>query len=45
LFSQDRTKKEAIGNIGEASKGHGVALEEDNLPVAEEKFDALPIAA
>lgn len=43
-ISQGKTKEEAIGNIREAIKGYIAALEEDNLPVPEEKFDALLVA-
>ncbi len=42
--SQGRSKEEAIDNIKEAIKGYVAALEEDNLPVPEEKFDALLVA-
>jgi len=42
--SQGRTKEQAISNIKEAIKGYVAALEEDNLPVPEEKFDALLVA-
>ena len=43
-ISQGRSKEEAIDNIKEAIKGYVAALEEDNLPVPEEKFDALLVA-
>jgi predicted RNase H-like HicB family nuclease len=42
--SQGRSKEEAITNIKEAIKGYVAALEEDNLPVPEEKFEALLVA-
>ena len=42
--SQGKSKEEAIDNIKEAIKGYVAALEEDNLPVPEEKFDALLVA-
>ena len=42
--SQGKTKEQAINNIKEAIKGYVAALEEDNLPVPEEKFDALLVA-
>jgi predicted RNase H-like HicB family nuclease len=42
--SQGRSKEEAITNIKEAIKGYVAALEEDSLPVPEEKFDALLVA-
>lgn len=38
--SQGKTKEQAIDNIREAIGGYVAALEEDNLPVPEEKFDA-----
>ena len=40
-ISQGRTKEEAIANIGEAIRGYVKALEQDDLPVPEERFDAL----
>lgn len=43
-ISQGKTKEEAISNIREAIRGYVAALEEDNLPVPEEKFDALLVA-
>lgn len=43
-ISQGKTREEAISNIREAIKGYVAALEEDNLPVPEEKFDALLVA-
>lgn len=43
-ISQGRTKQEAIDNIKEAIQGYIEALEEDNLPVPEERFDALIVA-
>ena len=42
--SQGKTKEQAIDNIKEAIEGYVAALEEDNLPVPEEKFDALLVA-
>jgi predicted RNase H-like HicB family nuclease len=39
--SQGRSREEAINNIKEAIKGYVATLKEDNLPVPEEKFDAL----
>ena len=38
-ISQGTTKEEAIANIGEAIRGYIAALEEDNLPVPEERFE------
>ncbi len=42
--SQGKSKEEAINNIKEAIKGYVAALEDDNLPVPEEKFEALLVA-
>ena len=42
--SQGSTKEEAAVNIKEAIKGYIAALEEDNLPVPEERFEALLLA-
>jgi predicted RNase H-like HicB family nuclease len=42
--SQGKTREEAISNIREAIKGYITALEEDGLPVPEERFDALLVA-
>jgi predicted RNase H-like HicB family nuclease len=42
--SQGKSKEEAINNIKEAIEGYVAALEEDNLPVPKEKFDALMVA-
>ena len=39
-ISQGRTKEEAIANIREAIAGYIAALEEDGLPVPEERFYA-----
>lgn len=38
-ISQGKTREEAISNIKEAIEGYVKALEEDNLPVPEEKFE------
>jgi predicted RNase H-like HicB family nuclease len=43
-ISQGKTKEEAIGNIKEAIEGYVAALKEDNLPVPEDRFDALLVA-
>lgn len=40
-ISQGHSKEEAISNIKEAIQGYIAALEEDNLPVPEEKFDMI----
>ncbi len=42
--SQGRTREEAISNIREAIEGYISALEQDNLPVPPEKFEALLVA-
>ena len=42
--SQGRTKAEAIANIKEAIRGYVEVLEEDHLPVPEERFEALVVA-
>ena len=42
--SQGITKQEAIANIKEAIRGYVAALEEDNLSVPEDRFDALLVA-
>jgi predicted RNase H-like HicB family nuclease len=38
------TREDAIANIREAIRGYVAALEEDQLPVPAERFDALLIA-
>jgi predicted RNase H-like HicB family nuclease len=43
-ISQGKSKEQAIHNIKEAIEGYVAALEEDNLPVPEEKFDAFLVA-
>jgi predicted RNase H-like HicB family nuclease len=43
-ISQGRTKEEAIANIKEAIRGYIGALEEDNLPVPAERFEAYVVA-
>ncbi len=43
-ISQGSTKEEAAANIREAINGYIAALEEDNLPVPEERFEALLLA-
>ncbi len=40
-ISQGRTREEAIANIRQAARGYVKALEQDDIPVPEEKFDAL----
>jgi predicted RNase H-like HicB family nuclease len=43
-ISQGTTKEEAITNIKEAIHGYIAALEEDGLPVPQERFDTLMVA-
>ena len=43
-ISQGRTREEAIENAKEAIRGYIAALEEDNLAVPEDRFDALLVA-
>jgi len=43
-LSQGRSRDEAILNIKEAIHAYTLALEEDQLPVPEEKFDTLVVA-
>jgi len=43
-ITQGSTKEEAVANIKEAIRGYVAALEEDNLPVPEERFDAMLLA-
>ena len=42
--SQGQSREDAIANIREAIEGYIFALREDNLPVPEERFDALIVA-
>jgi len=42
-ISQGRTKEEAITNIREAIQGYIAALEEDHLPVPEERFETIVV--
>jgi len=42
--SQGHTKEEAVANIREAIAGYLEALEEDGLPVPEDRFEALLVA-
>ena len=39
--SQGVTKEEAVTNIKEAIRGYIAALEEDHLPIPEDRFDAM----
>lgn len=43
-ISQGKTREEAVTNIREAIQGYIAALQEDGLPVPEERFDTLVIA-
>ena len=43
-ISQGQTKEEAIVNIREAIKGYIAALEEDGLPVPDDRFEAVLVA-
>jgi predicted RNase H-like HicB family nuclease len=43
-ISQGITKQEAIANIKEAIGGYIAALEEDGLPISEERFETLLVA-
>ena len=43
-ISQGETREEAIRNIREAIEGYIAALEEDDLPVPEERFELLTAA-
>jgi predicted RNase H-like HicB family nuclease len=43
-ISQGKTKEEALANIREAIEGYLLALEEDERPIPEERFEALLVA-
>jgi len=43
-ISQGKTREEVITNIKEAITGYIAALEEDGLPVPEERFETLVVA-
>ena len=43
-ISQGETRDLAVANIREAIEGYILALQEDHLPVPEERFDALLVA-
>ncbi len=43
-ITQGATREEAIGNAKEAIEGYILALQEDGLPVPEDKLDALLMA-
>jgi len=42
--SQGNTREEAAQNMKEAIQGYVAALEEDGLPVPEERFEVLVVA-
>jgi predicted RNase H-like HicB family nuclease len=42
--SQGASREEAVMNIREAIEGYILALRDDNLPVPEERFEALLVA-
>ncbi len=42
--SQGETKAQAIANIKEAIEGYILALNEDHLPVPEDRFEAILLA-
>lgn len=42
--SEGATREEAVRNVKEAMEGYILALEEDGLPVPEERFDVLLLA-
>ena len=43
-ISQGESKAQAIANIREAIEGYVAALEEDGVPVPEDRFDAIVMA-
>ncbi len=43
-ISQGNTKEETIKNIKEAIEGYILALQDDDLPIPEEHFDAMVVA-
>ena len=43
-ISQGKSREEAITNVKEAITAYIAALEEDNLPIPEERFEALLVA-
>jgi predicted RNase H-like HicB family nuclease len=42
--SQGKTKQEALQNIKDAIRGYIAALDEDGLPVPEDRFEVLVVA-
>lgn len=43
-ISQGKTKEEVIANIKEAIEGYIAALEEDHIPIPEERFESILVA-
>ncbi|NOZ06675.1 MAG: type II toxin-antitoxin system HicB family antitoxin [Chloroflexi bacterium] len=43
-ISQGKTREEALVNIKEAIEGYIATLEEDRLPIPEERFESLLVA-
>jgi predicted RNase H-like HicB family nuclease len=43
-ISQGTTREDAIKNIKEAIEGYILALQDDGLPIPEERFEAMIIA-
>ncbi|MEW6448692.1 MAG: type II toxin-antitoxin system HicB family antitoxin [Bacillota bacterium] len=43
-ISQGKSKEEAVTNIKEAIRGYIAALQEDGLPVPEERFETIVVA-
>ena len=43
-ISQGKTREEAVRNIKEAIDGYIATLEEDGLPIPEERFEVLVVA-
>jgi predicted RNase H-like HicB family nuclease len=43
-ISQGTTREDAIKNIKEAIEGYIIALQDDGLPIPEERFEAMIIA-
>jgi len=43
-ISQGESREQAVANIKEAIKGYVKALEEDGLPVPDERFETLLVA-
>jgi predicted RNase H-like HicB family nuclease len=43
-ISQGRTREEAVANIREAIEGYLEALEDEHLPIPEERFETLVVA-